>query len=311
MEPMKRWTEAVREKHPLDAELFGTIGAMIAELCTDVSKDFIGKQFEFLGIKKFQEIGDTSIKNQVYWKEMLSRVHWAAALNLMRHQRWQAGCVGALKAPANLLSFAANLRGLVEASLDAAYSLKSVPYFLTNNRRMIESALEGSLQEIYVCGELEEHLIHFVFARKIDRDERGVSPESHTALEPKDYRNAIDLPEKHRESFRELYDKLCGICHPTAFSLTFLWDQSARDDVDIITVTGGQDETMIRALCWKYEETIGSAMRLSVTVSALCLKALNWFSLPVAACPAIERWNFDDVLLWRKMQGAQSRDTVH
>lgn len=311
MERGEEWLRAVREKHPLDTELFGTMGAVTAELCADVSKEFIGKQYEFMDPAEFNQIVNASISNRVYWRETLFRVHWAAALSLMRHQRWQMGCIDAFTVPANFLGFAASLRGLVEASLDANYSLRKVPYTLTNNRAMIESALVGKLQQICDCEELEEYLIHFVYGRKVAKAEKATTPASHAALEPKDYRNAIGLPEHERQGFRELYDELSGACHPTAFSLTFLWGQAARGNATVIRITAGEDDARIRNLCQKYKETIEFAMSLGVSMSAFCLKALNWFSLPEVGCPSIERWNFDDVPAWTKMQGKPSSGTVH
>ncbi|MBI4465387.1 MAG: hypothetical protein HY647_11840 [Acidobacteria bacterium] len=301
---MKRskWIKAITNAHPLDAELFGTMGAVTAELCASVSNDFIGKRYEFLDNREFGEIGNVSVMNQIYWKEMLFRVHWAAALNLMRHQRWQTGCIEAFKSPSNFLSFAASLRGLVEASLDANYSLAWVPSTLARDHMMIRSALEGSLQKHFVCKELEDRLIHFVYGRKVGKNDKVLTPESHLALEPRDYRNAIGLSEGDREGFRELYDELCGACHPTAFSLSFLWGRQPGENADTIHITADEDSARIRSLCQKYACTIQFAMEMSVSVSAICLKVLNWFPLPEVKCSSVERWNFDDVLLWRKVQ---------
>lgn len=311
MEWREERIEAMLSAYPLDAALFGRMGAFTAKLCADVSKDFIGKQFEFMHLGKYEEIGNASKMNQVYWREALFRVYWAAALNLMRHERWQAGCIAAFKASPNLLSFAASLRGLVEGSLDASYSLRVVPYTLADNRMMIESALRGSLQEFLIIEELEERLIHFVYGRKASKTDKTFAPTSHVALEPKDYRNAAELPEGDRETFRQLYDELCGLCHPTAFSLTFLWNEKTQGDATTVHITRGEDETKIRNLCLKYGKTIDFALSLSVTMSALCLKTLNWFSLPEVQCASIERWNFDDVPGWRKVQVKLSKGQVH
>ncbi len=302
--------EAMKNAHPLDTALFGAVGAFAAKLCADVSIEFIGKQFEFMEMGKYKAITSVPRLNQVYWREMLFRVYWAAALNLMRHQRWQSGCTTAFKEPANLLSFTVNLRALIEASLDANYSLGPVPSTLAENQAMIESGLKGTLQEVTTIEDLEERLIHFVYGRKIPKADRGTTPASHTALEPKEYRNAIGLPEADRKSFTDLYDDLCGLCHPTGFSLAFLWNQTRGGDADVVHIREGQDDARIRRLCEKFEQTIQFAISLSVTMSALCLKALNSFSLPEVGCPLIERWNFDDVAAWRKVQATLSRGPV-
>jgi hypothetical protein len=303
--------EDIMKAHPLDTALFGKMGAVTAELCADVSRDFVGKQFEFMEITEFETITSASVQNRIYWREILFRVYWAAALNLMRHQRWQAGCIRAFTAPANFLSFAASLRGLVEASLDAFYSLSPAPRLLAEKQIEIELALKGSMENALVCSkELEDRLIHFVYGRKLGKADRVVIPTSHVALEPKEYRNAAGFPDAEREKFRELYDDLCGICHPTAFSLAFFWG-TAQGNAGIVRLGGADDETEIRSLCKKYGETINFAISLSVNLSAMCLKVLNRFSLPEVNSVRIDRWNFEDVPLGGKIQAFLSSGTVH
>jgi len=311
MAPAEAWFQAVKERHPLDATLFGTLGAVTAELVSTVLPDLVGKQYDFMDVGKFQQIGGPALMSQVYWREMLFRAHWAASLNLMRHQRWQIGCVEAFSPPANLLSFAASLRGLVEASLDANYSLGPVLYFLADNRAEIELAVQGKLQALSTCEDLENRLIHYVYAKKVHKEERGLAPDSHFALEPKDYRNAEGLPESARDGFRALYDELCGVCHPTAYSLALLWSQAESGDTTTVRITGGDDELRIRNLCQVHSDAISLAMSISVTTSALCLKALNWFSLSEIQCPSINRWNFEDIPAWKKAAARLSKGAIN
>lgn len=309
MAPAETWFRTVREAHALDAILFGSLGAVTAELVSSALPDLVGKQYEFMDVGKFQQIDEPALMNRIYWREMLFRVHWAAALNLMRHRRWQVGCVEAFTPPANLLSFAASLRGMVEAALDANYSL--VLYFLADHRVEIESALEGKLQALCTCEDLENRLIHYVYARKVGKDQRDLIPNAYLALEPKDYRNAEGLPESARESFRNLYDELCGVCHPTSYSLASFWNQTESGDITGVRITGGNDELCVRTLCQNHSDAISLAMSISVTTPALCLRALNWFSLPEVKCPSIDRWNFDDIPAWKKAADRLSRRTTN
>lgn len=292
------------KQHPVDAALFGPVGAYAATFCEDITKEFYGKQFEFMDPKKFGEIKDLTTLNQIYWKELLFRAYWAAALNIMRHQRWQAACVAAFTPCPNLLSFTAALRGLVEASADAFYSLRPVPVTLAENQDLIEPALQGTLQDVGIIQELEDRLIHFVYGRKLAKTEKATTPNSHVALEPKEYRNAMGLPEMERIGFAQLYDELCGFCHPTGFSLAFLWHQDVRENATTVHITSGRDDERILAFCRKFENTIQLALSLSVTASALCLKMLNRFSLLEVRSATIERWNFDDIPAWRKIEAS-------
>ena len=94
--------EKMKMAHPVDAELFGPIGAAAAHICKDLAHCFVDKRFEFMDPAEYQAIGRPSEMMCIYWREMLFRVYWAAALNLMRHQRWQAGCLQCSREPLGL-----------------------------------------------------------------------------------------------------------------------------------------------------------------------------------------------------------------
>jgi hypothetical protein len=305
----KESIDAIEKTYPVDSMLFGSLGAISAHLCEELSKGFNGKQFEFMDIGEFQSLKSLAQMNRIYWREMLFRVYCAAALNIMRHQHWQSACVRAFNSPANFFAFAASLRGLLEASQDAWYSLGIVVETLARDRSWIESAISGRLaNRLHVNPEFEERLIHFLYARKIfGKNQKEMTPKSHIAKEPWEYRAAVGLPEKEREAFSLLYDHLCGICHPTAFSLVSFCE---RDDTSI-RISPVPDEIQIRELCREYEAVISSCLSLSATTSALCLKALNWFSLAEVRCPDVEQWNFNDIPVWQKAQAIASRGIVN
>jgi hypothetical protein len=243
---------------------------------------------------------------QIYWQEMLLRAHWAAMLNLLRHARWQAGCVAAYQAPGNFLSFAANLRGLIEAALDAQYSLGAFPMTLADNYTGVQTALQGNLNGALVSPEVEDLLIHFVYARKLTKQDQGAAPASHQALDPKDYRNGLNLPAEHRERFRQLYDDLCGVCHPTAIGLVSVWETLPSGAV---RVTALDDRAAIKAFYDQHKEAVQFALSLSVTTSALCLRTMNRFAFAEVHCDAVEIWNFNDIRAWRKIEEKLSAAT--
>jgi hypothetical protein len=304
----KHSIDNMERAHPVDATLFGSMGAMAASVSEELVIGFIGRRFEFMDVGEIQTIADSeglSEVNKIYWREILYRVYWASALNIMRHQKWQAACVRAFEAPPNFLAFAASLRGLLEGAQDAWYSLGSVLGTLARDRGYIQSALTGNLRDKgFVARELEDRLIHFIYGRKLFvKTEREMSPASHMALEPKDYRSAIGLPADEREMWKQLYDELCGICHPTAFSLVAYW----KDDDGVVEIGQCDDSPQILALCKKYEDTISSALSLSVTTSMVNLKALSWFSLSETKCDEIARWNLEDIPAWKKAQAVVSR----
>ena len=106
----KRSIESMERGHPVDASLFGSIGAMAAHVGEELAASFTGKRLAFMSIGQYQAIagsGRLSEVNAIYWREILYRVYWASALDILRHQKWQAGCVRAFAPQANFLTFAA------------------------------------------------------------------------------------------------------------------------------------------------------------------------------------------------------------
>lgn len=285
--------------YPLDAELFGPSGAAAKKLCVDLTRDAQARQYGFLRNEVFAQLTDPRRQQQIYWQEVFLRAHWGAVLNLLRHERWQAGCVLACQQPANFFSFAANLRGLIEGALDAQYSLGAVPMTLAENYATIQLALQGKLFGALLCPDVEDRLIHFVYARKLERREHGIVPASHQSLEPKDYRNGLGLPDEYRDRFRQLYDQLCGFCHPTAIGLGVLWETLPTGAV---RVTAFDDRAAIKTFYEQHNDAIQFALSLSVTTSALCFRTMNRFAFPEVRCERVEQWNFTDIPAWRKVE---------
>ncbi len=290
---------AASSEYPLDEELFGPLGAATRKLCADLTKDADKREYRFVPNDEFAKISERQRAQQIYWQEMLSRAHWAAMLNLLRHARWQTGCVAAYQPPGNFLSFTANLRGLIEAALDAQYSLGTFPMTLADNYTNIQTALQGKLNGALVSPEVEDLLIHFVYARKLTKLDQGPITASHQALEPKGYRNGLDLPAEHRKRFGQIYDDLCGFCHPTAIGLIPFWKTLPSGAVRIAVL---DDRAAIKAFYDDHQETVQFALSLSVTTSALCLRTMNRFAFPDVRCDAIESWSFTDVPAWRKIE---------
>ena len=78
-----------------------------------------------------------------------------------------------------------------------------------------------------------------------------------------------------------------------------------------VLLSGGADANEILALCERHRDAIEFSISLSVTVAVLCLKTLNWFSMPEVSCSAVEHWDLRDVPAWGKLEAQLSNGTVH
>jgi len=282
------------DEYPVDHELFDALGAAARKLATDLPNSATGQRYAFLRNDVFHKISDDRRKMQIYWQEMFLRAHWAAMLNLRRHERWQSACIMAYEAT-NFYSFVASLRGLLEAALDAHYSLGPVPISFAEHYEHIQSALHGELNGALISSEIEDRLIHFVYARKLEKREQGIAPDSHEALDPREYRNALHLPGQYRDGFRRLYDELCAYCHPTAFSLRPLWRTLPDGKITFVVL---DDQQAIKQLVDTHREAIEFALGLSVTTSVLVLRTINQFTFSEVHCTAVEQWNLSNIKAW-------------
>jgi hypothetical protein len=182
---------------------------------SDLIQDSVGTKYEFTDEGEFRRtlMRDVGAGNQIYWREMLFRAHFAASAALLRtfhlvesmKRAWQAGDVYGL-----VNSF----RFLVESGADTKYSLSWVPFTLANALDVITYQLSGNAREIVLNRELEDHLIHFWVARKLEKNEKDKVPNSHEARRTFEYINSLG-----NDNVKKVYGRLCQIGHPSAQSI--------------------------------------------------------------------------------------------
>src|SRR5262245_53834146 len=100
--------------------------------------------YAFMDLSEFKRTHRASIAqgNNIYWTEMLARVHLTAVTALKRSRKWVDGIETALESN-NLLLFAAAIRGFIESAADATDGLLSTPAVLVEQYSKIRQALQG------------------------------------------------------------------------------------------------------------------------------------------------------------------------
>lgn len=232
-------------------------------------KEVCKTTYKFLDTEEFEQKLLTSRRdaNRIYWQEILYRAHWAASANLLRHIRWyEASTVFCTDTP-NYLAFAACLRGMIEGAVDGFYSLREVPLTLALNCQSLLDALNGRSRELSTAKELEEALIHFLYARKEPRS--STIPDAHIPKTMKEYIKVADKCDNGEIS--QLYADLCQIAHPAAQSV--LWMTSTNHD--LYALNDNEDLRWIQELSNRHRSAIDSACFYSVNSSVIVLKTLN------------------------------------
>lgn len=260
---------------------------------------FDGYVIEFQPNERYGEllISDLPEGMRIYWSELIQRAYLAAALSLIRTDRWVGAMLTAHQAE-NALSFASAWRALLEAAADTDDALRNIALSLAEAAKIIRTALDGELDRVVAAPETENALLHFTHARRLEKGEDA--PESHRAKTARAYLDS--LAGTRYAVVHECYSLLCGMTHPAAQSLApFLMMDSAGEQ---LVINSGQDRQIIKHLCEEMSEVWQPLLSLGVNSPILILKTLNLFENPLVQCESVESIDLDAMPAWAKVQQA-------
>lgn len=273
--------------------LFGRAGDIYPKILRDVVSEASGTTYLFMGVEEFKALPPFQM-NTVYWDEILYRVHWAALANAIRHLRWFDACVVHATSQPNYLAFCAALRGLVESAADTKHSLEAVPLTIASSAGVILEALNGRLNNsLCISTELENSLIHFHHARKVEKGEEV--PPTHKAETAAKYLGAIDHADF---PVKELYSELCQVVHPAEPSLHWLsqvdengWKVGEQDDIG-----------SIHKLMDQHKEAVSWIQQNSGNITILLCQVLNSLPRKKLHIESVRPWNMNELALHKRIQ---------
>lgn len=230
--------------------------------------------------------------SQVYWSEMLQRLHLAATVSLLRAHRWMQGVVISAKTD-NYIVFAASLRGYLESTADSFFSLSDKVATLASNYDNIRLAIDGKLNGIMLADDFEESLIHFYAARKSERDKNHNA----TYLDPKTMRQYLNSMGNIGTSDKHIfYSELCEITHPAKRSTLNFVDEGIDGVFHTIVINNNNDSVNIMKLFDKYKELIEYMWQYSINYPLTILKTLNYFSYDAVYTKFVEDQMLEEYL---------------
>lgn len=236
--------------------------------------------FEKNGLKK---------QNQIYWKEILLRSHYASTISLLRNEKWLKGIILSIE-ESNYILFSSSLRGFLESVTDSYYSLLNTPFDLANNFYNIKLAVEGNLETPFSFQRLEESLIHFQFAKRAKKNDGNL--DYHKALSTTKY---IDFFDKHSDKkVKNLYKSLCEVVHPTSESVEYFTRNVRVDETSEYTITDlTLDDFRINEMVDNYKKEIEQLLKISISAPFICLKVLGLFDLDFVKSTYINTCTFN------------------
>jgi hypothetical protein len=258
--------------------------------------DCLKRRYTFVGNEEFGRINhaDPSRGQQIYWSEMVMRSHMAAATAILRSRRWTDAVLTAALSK-NLLAFAAALRGLIESAADVSDALMPIPRTLARDRARINEALSGRSKVVFLVEGLEDLLIHYAYARKLDKGQSA--PKSHKVRLVRDYIQILEKGQVPRVV--ECYGKLCDLTHPGASSV-HMW-LAAKSDLELELETDG-DAGQIGWLLAEYEQMFPKLLMFAFNLPIVTLAVLNYLDLPEFHTPELKGWNLSGIGMWRDVE---------
>jgi hypothetical protein len=136
-------------------------------------------------------------------------------------------------------------------------------------------------------------LVHFLYARKLDNNEKKSVPKTHRALQTAEYNTIFE--EARIPNAKVLYSDLCQLTHPAAHSLGFALDVDERGyflNVD-------HDGEMLEMLLREYRPTLNELLPFAFNAGILTLAVLNHFSIQQFHTPEVGAWDLSSLPLWQ------------
>lgn len=279
--------------------LFGSDPAQFIEIIDQLALEKSKSQYSFMAADDYDRLlrKDSDLGMQVYWNEILARTHLTAVVAILRSRHWISAVVAATN-DKNLLAFAAGLRGLIESSADTQSALGGIAFSLAENHVNIRQALSGKIgNHCFVSKEMEDSLIHFKYARHLTKAEMETAPQTHKALQVRQYMEGLEKGQVHKVT--ACYQSLCDLTHPGASSV-WMWIAS-ENGVDL-ELNPNQDEAAITFYLTEYRDTFSQLLMFAFNPAVLALNVLNYFPIKTFHTPALLDWNLSGIPLWRKCQ---------
>lgn len=280
--------------------VFGSPATIYGSLINDISPFLTRERYHFEDLDVFESkaldpFSGEAYSRRVYWSEMLARAHMASVASIFRTTRWAESAVREYSA-GNLFGWASSCRSLIEAAGDSAMSLSAVPLTLAQQNRKIRGQISGKYSgPTTVSQELEESLIHFTHARKVQKNEEA--PPSHKARQSADYVKYLEAMEI--KGAYKTYSFLCELVHPASTSVATLF----RSEDHGWTFSPGNEQHALRELAENNKELFGDVLSAAYNPPILILKVLHKFDL-FSKIDKLRAYRFDHVPIWNRIEAA-------
>jgi hypothetical protein len=241
-------------------------------------------QYKFMDNNEYKTLSDLGESQYIYWCDIIQRTLFCSITSVQRVYKWMEAMNTSWNSN-NYYGFCASLRGLIEACSDSFYTTSKICDPIAENFYSIEKALNLKAKIVMLSEAVENVLIHYMFARKLDSTEIRENPETHKALQVTQYLNHIG-----DDDVKSLYSELCQVSHPSMMSLApFVYSDK---EYEFILHNQDVDSVLNKNLLDRYRTKILLAIRAGIVPSMGLLKIIGRFD-----AEAINSLKVEDTLL--------------
>lgn len=239
----------------------------ILSYLSEVDKNISRVSYKFQPEGEFKKVDNVQEMSLIYWSEIIQRYHICCASTILRLKKWYEAMLISYENN-NYYGFCSSLRGLIESSADSFSTLGSVTYSVIENISHITLSISGNADKLIISTEVEDELIHYIYGRKLSKEEKNLFPKSHNSKHVRDYLDSLKS-----EALISLYSELCQVSHPSMMSNTPF--MISPDEHSIILHSEKIDRQLNDNLLSRHIENIFDATNLAIIPAISGFKIIN------------------------------------
>lgn len=262
-------------------------------------------RYVFMNDEEYKEIKDVERAAQIYWTEMLSRVHIIVLISFFKTIRWMESLDDTSK---NYYGFCASLRGLIESCGDTFYTLRYVPLTLATDYMVIKEQINKQSIIITDHDKLETELLHYIQATKLTSSQKEIYPKNFNAKQIIEYLKAI--ADEDDDNLLNLYSYLCGITHPASEAnqlFLFLY----QGETIVCNDSMQMEEKLIDNLIEANADTLVKMYRAYMNNIVSILLLLNEFGLENLVLTISFEDQFKNTDIWQKIEEFMNKSKIN
>ncbi|MDA3884702.1 MAG: hypothetical protein PF638_03820 [Candidatus Delongbacteria bacterium] len=229
-------------------------------------------KYNFMPDSDYDKIQDIGLRTNIYWKEIVYRVHIVILVSLFKTSRWIDSLNNNVN---NYYGFCSNLRGLIESCADSFYTLRSVPLTIATDYKAIYESIHNKVPIVLTHDNLQSTLIHYISATKLNKDESKEYPKEFNAKQITEYLSSI---KDGNEKIIFLYQFLCGISHP-ASEATEMFLFLHKGETIVCSDSNRLESELITGLLGSFKEVLTKMIGAHIINIIGTLTLLNKFDL--------------------------------